>query len=88
MEFAFGSYQRGNVNFGFRANGRTSFLIRGDGNVGVGTTNPRAKLQVSQGDVYLDSSSKGVIMTSPNGQCWRLTITDRGEILTQAIQCP
>ena len=58
------------------------------GNIGVGTSEPKAKVQVKQGDVYLESIGRGVIMKSPSGQCWRLTIDNVGRTQTEAIDCP
>jgi len=58
------------------------------GNVGFGTTTPNAKVQVTGGDIYIEDIDKGVIMKSPNGSCWRLTVDDSGNIVTTAISCP
>lgn len=62
--------------------------LTADGNLGIGTSDAKAKLQVSQGDIYLDDATKGVIMTSPNGQCWRVTVSNTGAIVSTAITCP
>ncbi|WP_235297133.1 hypothetical protein [Portibacter marinus] len=36
------------------------------GRVGIGTQIPRSKLEVSNGDIFINNASEGVIMTSPN----------------------
>jgi hypothetical protein len=90
----------GQPNKGLNANGLTFELydpttfeklkavnITNTGNLGVGIT-PKSKLHVSSGDIYIDSATKGVIMTSPNGQCWRMTVNDSGQPVFTAIACP
>ncbi len=63
------------------------------GNVGIGQTNTatipiNSKLQIKGGDVYIEDIAKGVIMTSPNGQCWRITVDNSGNLMTNSITCP
>jgi len=50
------------------------------------TSNGNLKLLSS--DVYLTNSSNGVILKSPNGNCWRITIDNTGNIVRTAITCP
>ena len=59
-----------------------------DGNVGIGTTLPSSKLQVKQGDVYIEDIGNGVIMKSPNGNCWRYTPDNDGNLVPLQITCP
>ncbi|MBL0006680.1 MAG: hypothetical protein IPP25_05680 [Saprospiraceae bacterium] len=58
------------------------------GNVGIGTQTPSARVQVAGGDVYIQDIDNGVIMKSPDGGCWRLTVNNDGTIKTSAITCP
>ena len=58
------------------------------GNMGIGTADPAARLQVTDGDVFIENINKGVIMKSPNGNCWRMTINNDGSVSTTAISCP
>lgn len=67
---------------------RTDFMIRYNGNTGIGTTDPRTKLHVNNGDVYLDNSANGIILTSPNGNCWRVTVDNTGALISTSITCP
>ncbi|HJW27894.1 MAG TPA: hypothetical protein VJ508_01460, partial [Saprospiraceae bacterium] len=62
--------------------------ITNNGNVGIGTEDPKSKLQIQDGDVYLDNSANGVILKSPDGNCWRLTVGNNGVVSTTSITCP
>lgn len=62
--------------------------IDSEGNVGIGTDAPGAKLEIADGDVYIKDVNKGIIMTSPNGQCWRGTINNAGVLEFVSITCP
>jgi hypothetical protein len=59
-------------------------------NVGIGTTTPRSKMHVANGDVYVEEATglNGVILKSPNGNCWRITINNAGTLVTTNIACP
>jgi hypothetical protein len=57
-----------------------------DANVGIGNLNPLAKLQVS-GDLFIDDSNSGMILKSPDGQCWKITVGNDGTLTTTAINC-
>lgn len=59
-----------------------------DGNLGVGTETPAARIQVADGDVYIQDINNGVIMKSPNGSCWRMTVNDDGSFKSTLITCP
>jgi hypothetical protein len=69
------------------------FVFTEDGNFGVspngyGQNIPKSRVQVSDGDIYIDSVNKGVIMKSPNGQCWRMTVSNSGQPVFNSITCP
>ena len=57
-------------------------------NMGISNPDPKSKLHVSQGDVYIDQIDSGVIMKSPNGQCWRMTVSNAGQPVFSSITCP
>ena len=59
-----------------------------NGNVGLNETNPQSKLHIKDGDIYLEEINRGVIMKSPNGQCWRYTPDDTGQLIGSPISCP
>src|SRR3990167_2525055 len=56
----------------------TQFVIDSNGNIGIATSTPKSKLTVSDGDIYIASSTTvgGLILTSPNGSCYRVQITN------------
>lgn len=59
-----------------------------NGNIGIGTSTPAAKLQVANGDVYIQDVSRGVIMKSADGSCWRMTVSNTGTPVFNKIPCP
>jgi hypothetical protein len=59
-----------------------------NGNVGVGVTTPTAKFQVNGGDAYVDTIGKGVVLRSPNGSCFRITVSDAGALSATPVGCP
>lgn len=67
---------------------RETFRVKSNGFVGLTNSNPASKLHVTDGDVYIDQIDRGVIMKSPNGQCWRMTVSDAGQPVFTGILCP
>lgn len=72
-----------------------ALLINGtNNNIGIGMNNisnteqPKSKLHIFNGDVNIDQIGSGIIMKSPNGQCWRVTIDNSGNLVRTAITCP
>lgn len=66
-----------------------------DTKVGIGTTAPRHKLEVkngsalvTNGDVIVSAPGQGVVLTAPNGSCFRLTVSNAGVLSTTPISCP
>jgi hypothetical protein len=45
-------------------------------------------LDVEKGDVMVESIGKGIILKSPNGSCWRVTVDNTGNLVRTAITCP
>jgi len=41
-----------------------------------------------EGDIYLSDVQSGIIMKSPNGQCWRGVMTDAGSLSFTQTTCP
>lgn len=53
--------------------------ISPEGNMGLGTTDPGARIHVTKGDVFIEDADRGVILTSPGGKYFRLTVNNNGE---------
>ena len=58
------------------------------GKMGVNETSPDAGLHIKNVDVFYDSLLRGIIMTSPSGNCFRLLVNDEGNLYTIPITCP
>lgn len=59
-----------------------------DTRVGIGTTTPRAKLEVG-GDLLVGAPGAGLILVSPNGaECVRLSIDDTPNFIGVPVPCP
>ncbi|PLX20066.1 MAG: hypothetical protein C0599_09820 [Salinivirgaceae bacterium] len=82
--------ERGVIKFNTQGNGDEFERMRIDsvGNIGIGTTNPKAKLQVTNGDIFISDISKGIIMKSPDGNCWRGVLDNTGNLTFSTIDCP
>jgi hypothetical protein len=57
-------------------------------NVGFGTKEPSAKIEVANGDIYLSDISSGIIMKSPDGSCWRGVLNNSGQLIFTQITSP
>lgn len=65
-------------------------------NIGIGMNNigggnveqPKSKLHIFNGDINVDQIGSGIILKSPNGQCWRVTIDNTGNLIRTSITCP
>ena len=71
--------------FQFRNYATNLISVLGSGNVGIGTTSPTSKLQVSAGDVEVDTIAKGVILKSPDGTRYRVTVANGGTLSVAAV---
>ena len=69
-------------------NGDSCFVESNTGNIGIDSDNPKAKLQVRNGDVALETVGTGIILKSPNGNCWKITVSNSGVVSSVAVPCP
>ncbi len=51
-------------------------------------TPPNIPFIFAESDVYIKDACYGVIMTSPNGSCFRIKVADSGTLITESITCP
>jgi hypothetical protein len=56
-----------------------------EGNLGVGTTAPEAKLHVHDGDILVENSQNGLILQSPDGQYYRIRVGNGGNLYTAPV---
>ena len=68
--------------------GNSALHVRDNGNIGMGTTSPRTKVEIADGDVYINNASNGIILTSPNGDCYRVTVNASGQLESNMVPCP
>lgn len=79
---ATGDYFKATANAGTR--GRI-FVIKGSGKVGIGNEAPVSKLQVDGGDIEAGTVGNGVVIKSPDGTRYRITVSNAGVLGTVAI---
>lgn len=77
-----------NFDFKIGVGGLERMRFKSDGKIGIGTANPKSQVQVKGGDIYLEDVNAGVIMKSPNGNCWKLTVDNSGNPVFTTITCP
>ncbi len=58
-----------------------------DTNVGIGTSAPKAKLDVRGGNIFI-AHPNSLIITSPNSACWLITVSNTGVLSTTSVACP
>lgn len=77
--------QNGGFVFNSAITSTSLFKINQNGNVGVGIDTPTSKLQVNAGDIELGTVGTGVIIASPNGTRWRITISNTGSLTATSL---
>ncbi|MBI4945225.1 MAG: hypothetical protein HY840_02355 [Bacteroidetes bacterium] len=78
---------KGGIGFHTK-NSSPAMVIDTSGNVGIGTTSPGTKLQIANGDVNVETIGTGIILHSPDGSCYRVTVANGGGLVTTAVACP
>jgi len=84
------------TNTNLAVTSKQSIVIDGaTNNIGMGFINTiypaggaRSTLHIFRGDVNISEIGSGIILKSPDGQCWRITIDNAGNLIRTAIVCP
>ena len=50
------------------------------GNLGLGTTDPEARIHVKEGDIFVEDPDRGIILTAPGGKRYRVTVDNDGNL--------
>lgn len=50
------------------------------------TVNP--EIHVEAGDIYLEEICRGIILTNPNGDCFRIVVDVNGALQSEQVTCP
>lgn len=72
-------------NSGMLFNSMNNFIFNGM-NVGIGIEEPQAKLHID-GDLLFENNLNGIIMKSEDGNCWKGTISNSGELEFTQVDC-
>jgi hypothetical protein len=56
-------------------------------NVGIGTNAPQAALDVSGGNIFVDTIGNGIKLRDPSGNCWLVTPNSSGTLQTASVGC-
>jgi hypothetical protein len=75
----------GNQDVSIITNNVEAVRVKTSGNVGIGTTSPASKLTVTGGDIEVTDSASGIILKSPNGTRYRVTVSDLGILSTASL---
>ena len=70
------------------SNRSDAMVILKNGNVGIGISEPKSKLQVKDGDIHVETIGSGIILSSPDGTCYRVTVANGGAFSSASITCP
>jgi len=89
--FVFADHDYLHRNYHLQSNGEQTFNVYASGGVYFFTdyvSNGQKKVEIKDGDIYVDNSTKGIILKSPNGTCYRVTVSDGGALTTSSVSCP
>ena len=79
-------YQRNSFDgLEFEYGGTSAMTFLANRNVGIGTISPASRLDVSGGDVEVKDIASGVIMKSPDGTRYRVTVANGGTLSVAAV---
>ncbi len=70
------------------ANGEFEIRNASNNNIVININQDDKVTFTPNGDIYMHNPNRGLILTSPNGTCWRFTVDDFGNFLRQPVDCP
>ncbi len=73
------------IKIEFDPNGGNNFTFMGTSQM---LSVPYALYSQSSGAVYSKTPGQGAILSSPNGNCWQIVVSNSGAITATAITCP
>lgn len=82
-----GLFNHQTSTWGFNFHPTTNYMAVGSTSA-FNSRTAKSRLHVFGGDVNVDQIGSGIILKSPNGNCWRVTIDDAGNLVRTAISCP
>lgn len=82
----FGIYNGNTVSWPITINALNNYV--GIGETSIHASPARSSLHIKTGDIFIEQITSGIIMKSPDGQCWRITIDNSGNLVRTAITCP
>ncbi|AWV98725.1 CHRD domain-containing protein [Arcticibacterium luteifluviistationis] len=78
----------GNVYINLHTNSFPGGEIRGQLALTLPPPAASKELEVASGDFFVKDSTRGVILKSPNGSCFRIQVSDAGILTATALACP
>lgn len=73
------------IQIEFDPNGGSNFTLMG---ISQMLSVPYALYSQSSGAVYSKIPGQGMVLSSPDGNCWQITVSNTGVITATAITCP
>lgn len=82
-------------SYTFGTDNTSGLFLAGSGILGFTTAasekmriDSSGNVKITGNDVYVANISSGVILRAPNGSCWRLSMTNAGNVSSTSIVCP
>ena len=74
-----------NISNGMKFESENNFIFSGN-NSGFGVEEPKVKVHIN-GDLLFEHNLNGIIMKSEDGNCWKGTISNNGELIFSQVDC-